>query len=281
MTNKQPVIANKIRCICCQQEVASYLGRHHFNQAKKCRNGSFVDGGAEYGRMGGRDISLIETWNNNLQCWNESNNQLAKDLFRDGKYDYPSYSKNCDFMEYQKKKDAAEQSLKAALFARFGLKGREPGSQDYNNQAEMLWYHVWNMTLTDIRDPDPRDVYFYFIHFVNVVKPGAVRETYMPKAEVKYPINMSITKLLSEYFQHNHPNSEVGVAVYSYGNIGSPAYSPSGGLQDGIQIWVFSTWEDYRQGRDAIDSAVKPGQDRIAFYGRDFQPHDTWRYPDR
>lgn len=165
--NQEPVIANKVRCICCGQEVASYLGRHHFNQLA-CRNGTFVDGGAEYGRMGGRDLSLIETWNNNLQKWNESDNQVAKDLFRNGLYDFPAYD-TVPFMEYLEKKEAAEKALKEALFAAHGLTGGF-AQGDYTNKPDRLWYAVWNMPFRDTRDPDPRDVYFHFLHFVDLVK---------------------------------------------------------------------------------------------------------------
>lgn len=169
-TNQEPVIANKIRCICCGQEAVSTY-RHDFNRLDSCRNGSFVDGGNDYGRIGGRDLSLIETWNNQEQKWNESNNQVAKDLFREGKYDFPAYSdaRDFDFMGYQEKRDAAEKALKEALFAAHGLTGGF-AQGDYNNKPDRLWYAVWNMPFRGTRDPDPRDVYFYFLHFVDLVR---------------------------------------------------------------------------------------------------------------
>jgi hypothetical protein len=173
----KPINQNRIRCVCCGQEATS-THRHDFQQLgvcgnkPPCRNHSFVDGGNDYCRIGGIDMSLVETWNPIEQKWNETTNQLAVDLFRNGKYDFPEYIRkdDFDFMNYQKKRDAAMIALHDALFERWGLKANPVGAPYAENKAETLWYSVCHMPLDNKRDPDLGDVYFNFIHFVGLVK---------------------------------------------------------------------------------------------------------------
>lgn len=58
---------NKVRCLNCNTELISHY-RHDF-QMCKCENRTFVDGGSDYQRFGGKNLAKIEVWNNEKQCW--------------------------------------------------------------------------------------------------------------------------------------------------------------------------------------------------------------------
>lgn len=49
----------KVLCKCCNQTAESTY-RHDFVQIKNCANETFVDGGSDYTRIGGKILSLIE-----------------------------------------------------------------------------------------------------------------------------------------------------------------------------------------------------------------------------
>ena len=52
------LIRNAVRCLSCNTELESKY-RHDF-QCCGCENQSFVDGGYDYSRVGGKDFNLIE-----------------------------------------------------------------------------------------------------------------------------------------------------------------------------------------------------------------------------
>jgi len=57
----------KIRCTICNTILES-KSRHDFKQCH-CENGSYVDGGDNYTRVGGADIKNIEVWSTELNQW--------------------------------------------------------------------------------------------------------------------------------------------------------------------------------------------------------------------
>ena len=59
---------SKIKCLKCN-EILESTYRHDFKMCK-CDNQSYVDGGSDYMRVGGMDLSLIVTWNNDKQEFN-------------------------------------------------------------------------------------------------------------------------------------------------------------------------------------------------------------------
>ena len=52
---------NKIKCLECGEEMVS-THRHDFVSCS-CPNGSFVDGGDSYVRIGGVDLTKVVIWN--------------------------------------------------------------------------------------------------------------------------------------------------------------------------------------------------------------------------
>ncbi|HRZ18529.1 MAG TPA: hypothetical protein P5136_00490 [Methanofastidiosum sp.] len=58
----------KVKCLSCG-EVLESKTRHDFRQCG-CENHTFVDGGNDYMRVGGIDVSKIATWNEKENKWN-------------------------------------------------------------------------------------------------------------------------------------------------------------------------------------------------------------------
>lgn len=54
-------MSNKIKCLNCNTELESKF-KWDF-QSCKCENKSFIDGGNDYMRIGGKDITKILVWN--------------------------------------------------------------------------------------------------------------------------------------------------------------------------------------------------------------------------
>lgn len=164
------MVVNKIRCICCGGAARS-IDRHDMAHVLECRNGSFVDGGEDYKRYGGKDMSLIEHWDNEKNQWSVSPNQLMRDI-RAGVYDPPLYDPDhvyADFSAYYKAKEKAEVDLRNALFAKFNITYDE---KDYQSKFNRLWYRIWNMPLNRGGTSGERDLvnlYFYFHHFIDLV----------------------------------------------------------------------------------------------------------------
>lgn len=64
----------KVKCLICGTELESKY-RHDFRQCA-CENETFVDGGNDYMRVGGKDWSKIA-------CWNEETQEYTAGLFND------------------------------------------------------------------------------------------------------------------------------------------------------------------------------------------------------
>ena len=56
---EKQLIYNSVKCLNCGEVLVSYH-RHDYNVCS-CENQTMVDGGQEYGRYGGKDLSLVET----------------------------------------------------------------------------------------------------------------------------------------------------------------------------------------------------------------------------
>ena len=144
---------------------------HDFVMLENCLNGSFVDGGDDYCRVGGRDLSLIETWNNELGQWNESDNELVKGI-NAGVYDFPKYDRDATFHSgkgYYVEKEKAQDLLELALFKHFNLTIPDSATSS-TSKAKLLFYKAWNHNHDTQRDPKPIEVYFTFMEFVDLIK---------------------------------------------------------------------------------------------------------------
>ena len=53
----EPVVRNRVKCLVCGTVLES-LSRHDF-QSCGCENQTFVDGGHDYSRVGGVDLSMV------------------------------------------------------------------------------------------------------------------------------------------------------------------------------------------------------------------------------
>ena len=53
------LIYNSVKCLNCSEILVSYH-RHDYKTCQ-CENETMVDGGLDYGRYGGKDLSLVET----------------------------------------------------------------------------------------------------------------------------------------------------------------------------------------------------------------------------
>lgn len=60
----------KIKCLSCDSVLESKK-RHEFVQCK-CENESFVDGGNDYIRLGGKDLTQIIIWDEENKKWNSA-----------------------------------------------------------------------------------------------------------------------------------------------------------------------------------------------------------------
>ncbi len=64
----------KVRCPACKKEIES-TSRHDF-QFCGCPAKTFVDGGDDYLRFGGRDIDDIELWDDKTEKWIRAGDEL-------------------------------------------------------------------------------------------------------------------------------------------------------------------------------------------------------------
>lgn len=79
MSRKAPTQPNKVKCLSCGQELESkYV--HDF-QMCNCPNQTFTDGGNEYHRRGGMDLSKIA-------IWHDGEYVSAVDEFKEAANDY-------------------------------------------------------------------------------------------------------------------------------------------------------------------------------------------------
>lgn len=60
---------SKIKCLECNTILES-LSRHDFKRCT-CPNSAFIDGGNDYMRLGGKDLTRVE-------YWNEKENKFSK-----------------------------------------------------------------------------------------------------------------------------------------------------------------------------------------------------------
>ena len=51
----------KIKCLECN-EILESNSRHDFKRCG-CPNSAFIDGGSDYMRLGGKDLMMVEYWN--------------------------------------------------------------------------------------------------------------------------------------------------------------------------------------------------------------------------
>lgn len=56
---EKQLIYNSVKCLNCNEVLVSYH-RHDYKTCN-CTNETMIDGGLEYGRYGGKDLSLVET----------------------------------------------------------------------------------------------------------------------------------------------------------------------------------------------------------------------------
>ena len=56
---EKQLIYNSVKCLKCNDILVSY--RRHDYKTCSCSNETMVDGGLDYGRYGGKDLSLVET----------------------------------------------------------------------------------------------------------------------------------------------------------------------------------------------------------------------------
>ena len=70
---------SKIKCLNCQTILES-KGRHDFIRCQ-CPNRTFMDGGNDYMRLGGKDLTMIEYWDEKEQKFSKLklNTNVAED----------------------------------------------------------------------------------------------------------------------------------------------------------------------------------------------------------
>jgi hypothetical protein len=74
MESNKRIVLNQVQCLECNTILKSF-NRHHFNQCK-CPNETFVDGGFEYVRVGGKDLSKVSE----LTLYNTDPHNILRDF---------------------------------------------------------------------------------------------------------------------------------------------------------------------------------------------------------
>jgi hypothetical protein len=92
---------------------------------------------------------------------------------------------------------------------------------------------------------------------------------------------VSMTEVLGAYIRKRFQGNRIVVAKYNYNDVGATSWQPwSPGTVSSIYMWPFKTYEDWTAQREAIQDAVKPGQDLLIYDGPEgFTCHSFWRYP--
>lgn len=86
-------MSNKIKCLGCQAILESLLV-HDFQKCN-CENGSFTDGGNDYMRIGGKDLTKIQYWNNDEKKFMNFGEPIEEDKEEQKKEEKPKCSGNC------------------------------------------------------------------------------------------------------------------------------------------------------------------------------------------
>lgn len=73
------LVYNSVICLNCKETLVS-THRHDYKTCS-CENGSFVDGGLQYERGGGKDLSLVET---NYLYTDSPHEQIREVFYRNG-----------------------------------------------------------------------------------------------------------------------------------------------------------------------------------------------------
>lgn len=120
------LILNRLTCLNCGEELISY-NRHDYKTCK-CENETFIDGGLDYCRYGGKDLSKIET---NCIYSDAPFEEIRKNLHRG------SYGKNGDEpLKYVRLCDINEEWLEALIQYEEKLRPNNKYLKFYNDERE-------------------------------------------------------------------------------------------------------------------------------------------------